>query len=152
MKLTSPAFASGATIPIAYTAAGVDRSPPLEWAELPVGTRALALVVDDPDAPAPRTPWVHWVLANLPPRPAGLPGGVLPEALPRNAVQGRNDWGRLDYGGPNPPSGEHHYRFTLYALDSALSVTQGVSKPELLHVLRGHILDQAVLIGRFARG
>lgn len=152
MKLTSPAFATGATIPIAYTAAGVDRSPPLEWAELPAGTRALALVVDDPDAPPPRTPWVHWVLANLPPRPAGLAGGVSPEALPRGAVQGRNDWGRLDYGGPNPPSGEHHYRFTLYALDSAVSVTRGVSKPELLHVLRGHILDQAVLIGRFARG
>lgn len=152
MKLTSPAFASGAPIPIAYTAAGVDRSPPLEWSDLPVGTRALALVVDDPDAPPPKTPWVHWLLANLPPRPAGLPGGVSAEALPRGAVPGRNDWGRLDYGGPNPPSGEHHYRFTLYALDSAVSVTRGVSKPELLHVLRGHILDQAVLIGRFALG
>jgi Raf kinase inhibitor-like YbhB/YbcL family protein len=154
MELTSTAFGHEGAIPSAYTCQGGDRSPPLEWRGAPAGTRAFALLVDDPDAPDPAAPkvvWVHWVLANLPGACKGLPGGVAPTELPRGTVQGRNDWKRLGYGGPCPPVGRHRYFFRLFALDSALSVSEGVSRTELEHAMQGHVLATAVLMGTYEK-
>lgn len=154
LVLVSPAFVHEGAIPAAYTCQGGDRSPPLEWRGVPPGTRALALVVDDPDAPDPAAPkviWVHWLLANLPPTCKGLPGGVSPMELPRGTVSGRNDWKRTGYGGPCPPVGRHRYFFRLFALDSPLSVTEGVSRTELDQAMRGHVIESAVLMGTYEK-
>lgn len=154
MKLTSPAFSDLAALPAAYTCQGSGRSPPLVWSGVPEATRSFALVVDDPDAPdpaAPRTVWVHWVLANLPASTTQLPGGVTSSELPRGTVRGKNDWNRLEYGAPCPPVGRHRYFFKLYALDTALSLTEGVTKVELERALEGHVLARATLMGTYEK-
>ena len=123
IALTSAAFDHDGAIPATYTCQGKDMSVPLAWSGLPPGTRSLALIVDDPDAPdpaAPRMTWVHWVLYNIPPTAAGLGEAVKSEALPKGTLEGRNDWGRTGYGGPCPPIGRHRYFFKLYALDVVL--------------------------------
>ncbi|HUY04689.1 MAG TPA: YbhB/YbcL family Raf kinase inhibitor-like protein, partial [Rhodocyclaceae bacterium] len=112
--LTSAAFSQQGAIPTKYTCEGADLSPPLSWTGLPPGTKSLALVVDDPDAPDPAAPkmtWVHWVLYNLPPTAGGLPEGAL--VLPPGTQQGLNDWRRTGYGGPCPPIGRHRYFYKL---------------------------------------
>src|SRR5512143_3180484 len=123
MELTSSAFAPNADIPSLYTCEGRDQSPPLAWSGVPAGTKSLALIVDDPDAPDPAAPkmtWVHWVLYNLPPTATGLGEAVKPDALPAGTREGRNDWKRTSWGGPCPPIGRHRYFFKLYALDALL--------------------------------
>jgi Raf kinase inhibitor-like YbhB/YbcL family protein len=155
MKLTSIAFPDGGSIPRLFTCQGKDRSPPLEWSGLPAGTRSLALIVDDPDAPDPAAPkmtWVHWVLYNLPPEAAGLAEGVPTQALPAGTRQGRNDWKRTGYGGPCPPIGRHRYFHTLYALDRMLPDLGAATKAELLRAMEGHVLGKAVLMGSFGKG
>lgn len=149
--LESPAFAEGASIPRQYTCDGADQSPPLRWSGLPAGTRSLALIVEDPDAP--RGTFIHWVLYNL---PAELP--ELPAAVPRQAIlengarQGRNDFRRVGYGGPCPPHGSvHRYFFHLYALDAPLDLTPGATAAELRAAVAGHVLGEAVLMGRYGR-
>ncbi len=155
-RLESPAFRDGQEIPSEYTCEGPDVSPPLAWSGLPEGTRALALVVDDPDAPdpaAPRMTWVHWVLWDIPattrelPAGAGNPGGKLP---PGTRV-GRNDWKRPGWGGPCPPVGRHRYFFKLYALDAPLGDLPAPTKEGLLRAMEGHVLGEARLVGTYRK-
>lgn len=153
--LTSPAFAHDGAIPVRHTCDGEDLSPPLHWSGLPAGTRSLALIVDDPDAPdpaAPRMTWVHWVLYNLPPGADGLPEGVTAARLPAGTREGRNDWKRTGYGGPCPPIGRHRYFHKLYALDSVLPNLGTPDKARLLEAMQGHVLAEAVLVGTYRRG
>ncbi len=150
--LSSTAFAHQGAIPTKYTCEGADVSPPLTWIDLPSGTKSLALIVDDPDAPDPAAPkmtWVHWVLYNLPPSVNGLPEGV--SALPPGTQQGMNDWRRTGYGGPCPPIGRHRYFHKLYALDTVLPDLGRPTKVILEKTMSGHILGQAELVGTYQK-
>lgn len=154
LTLSSSAFFPGGGIPSRCTCEGADRSPPLAWSGVPGGTRSLALIVDDPDAPdpaAPRMTWVHWVLYNLPPSAGGLPEGVAPAALPAGAREGVNDWKRTGYGGPCPPIGRHRYFHKLYALDALLPDLGRPTKAQLEKAMQGRILAQAELIGTYLK-
>ncbi|MDY6951384.1 MAG: YbhB/YbcL family Raf kinase inhibitor-like protein [Thermodesulfobacteriota bacterium] len=154
MAITSPAFPPNGEIPKRYTCDGEDISPALEWSGLPEGTKSVALIVDDPDAPDPAAPkmtWVHWVLYNIPPQAAGLAEAIRPEALPKATKEGLNDWKRTGYGGPCPPIGRHRYFHKLYALDSVLPDLGQPTKKELEKAMEGHILSQAELIGTYQR-
>ena len=150
MKLTSTAFRDGHEIPRPPARDGGDASPPLSWSEAPEGTKSFALVCDDPDAPR-ATPWVHWVLADIPASATGLPGGK--GGPPPGGVPGRNDFGEIGWGGPAPPRGHgtHHYEFRLYALDRKLELPRGATKDELLRAIEGHVLAEARLTGTFRR-
>lgn len=155
LSLTSPAFDAGAAIPARYTCDGANISPPLSWTDVPPGTKSLALIIDDPDAPDPAAPqrtWVHWVLYNLPAGIAGLSEGMHGEDLPSGSGTGRNDWQQTGYGGPCPPIGRHRYVHKLYALDSVLTSLTRPSKAELEYAMQGHIIEQAQLIGLYQRG
>jgi len=151
LTLTSGAFRPDQPIPARYTCDGEDASPPLTWAGVPAGTRSLALIIDDPDAPDPKHPrqvWVHWVLYNLPPDATGLAEAA---ALPSGAKVGRNDWQRADYGGPCPPIGRHRYFHKLYALDTVLPDLKHPTKSQLEQAMKGHVLAQAELVGTYER-
>ena len=153
-SLTSSAFAEGGEIPTRYTCEGQDASPPLAWLEPPSGTKSLALIVDDPDAPDPKAPkrtWVHWVLYNLPPTTGQLPEAVAPNTLPTGTREGLNDWKRTGYGGPCPPIGRHRYFHKLYALDAVLPDLSQPSKTQLEQAMRGHVLAQAELVGTYVK-
>ena len=147
MVLHSEAFAPGAEIPRLYTCDGSDTAPPLAWSAIPAGTKSLALVVDDPDAPGGT--WVHWIVYNLPPSAASLSAG---EALPKGARQGLNGWKKAAYGGPCPPSGRHRYSHRLYALDTVLPDVPGMNKATLEQAMHDHVLAQAELVGTYQRG
>ena len=144
MKVTSPEFASGTILPQKFTGDGADINPPLIFEEIPAGTKSLALILDDPDAP--RRPFVHWVIYNMP----------IVTRLEENSApgtQGLNDFGRLEYGGPCPPAGPaHRYVFQLYAFDTKLTVKGRVDKETLEKAMQGHILARAECIGLYARG
>jgi Raf kinase inhibitor-like YbhB/YbcL family protein len=150
--LTSTAFADGAEIPVKYSCNGQNISPALDWSGSPAGTASFALIMDDLDAV-----YTHWVIFNLPPDIQGLPEAVpKDEELADGALQGKTGSGGVGYPtgyfGPCPPKGPpHHYRFTLYALDTLLDLTAGASKAELLQAIQGHILGQAQLIGIYKR-
>ena len=150
MELTSTAFGDGGEIPRAHSRDGGDASPPLSWSGAPEGTKAFALVCDDPDAPR-ATPWVHWVLADLPASATNLPSAA--HGPSKEGVVGRNDFGELGYGGPAPPRGHgtHHYHFRLYALDRRLGVARGITKDELLRAMKGRVLAEAELTGTYRR-
>lgn len=158
LTLTSAAFAEGERLPRvhAYSPEGDNVSPPLSWSGVPPGTKELALIVDDPDAPR-EEPWVHWLLYKIPagtaeiPRNASTATGRLTE--PRGPVEGQNDFGELGWGGPLPPEGHgtHHYHFKLYALDQELDAGEGAAEPDLLHAMEGHVLAQAELVGTYSR-
>ncbi len=151
LQLTTSAFPSQGTIPKKFTCDGSDVSPPLAWSGAPPGTRSFALIVDDPDAPVGT--WVHWVLYDLPANTKELAEGVpKQEQLSNGARQGRNDFRKIGYGGPCPPPGKpHRYFFKLYALDKKLDLKAGASKAEAESAMKGHILAQAELMGRFGR-
>ncbi len=151
LELTSKAFQPGGTIPKPYTGDGADHSPPLGWSEPPAGTKSLALICDDPDAP--RGTWVHWVLFNLPPETRELGEGVpATETLDSGAKQGTNDFGNVGYGGPAPPRGKpHRYFFNLYALDGTVDLPAGATKAKLVVAMKGHILAQGQLTGTYGR-
>lgn len=154
MVITSAAFSSNGLIPARYTCDGLNISPALSWAQLPGGTKSLALIVDDPDAPDPAAPkrtWVHWVLYNIPPRISGLSEGAAVKDLPPGTLQGINDWQRTGYGGPCPPIGTHRYFYKLYALDTILPDMHDPAKTVLEKAMQGHILAHAELIGRYQR-
>jgi len=153
MQIHSSAFANNGIIPHQYTCEGTDLSPPLRWESLPAGTQSLALIVEDPDAPDPAAPqriWVHWVLYDIPAGIQDLPAGV--RKLPPGTREGINDWQRTGYGGPCPPIGRHRYFFRLYALDTVLPDLQDPDKDRLQVAMRGHILAEATLLGRYAKG
>jgi hypothetical protein len=154
LALTSAAFQPNGAIPEVYTCQGKDISVPLAWSGLPAGTRSLALIVDDPDAPDPAAPkmtWVHWVLYNVPPAATGLPEGVQARSLPSGTLEGSNDWGRTGYGGPCPPVGRHRYFFKLYALDVVLPDLGTPDKKRLERAMKGHVLAQSELVGTYAK-
>ena len=155
IRLTSTAFEDGQPIPRRHTEDGQNLSPALAWTGIPAGTRELALLVDDPDAPRPQ-PWVHWVIYKIPPDASGLPQALSPsERVPQppGAIQGRNSWDRTGWGGPSPPKGHgvHHYRFHLYALDAPLALAPGATKDQLLAAIMGHTLAEATLTGTYER-
>jgi Raf kinase inhibitor-like YbhB/YbcL family protein len=153
--ISSPAFADHGPIPKAYTCEGADLSPPLHWSGVPPGTKSVALVVDDPDAPDPRAPqrtWVHWVVYGLPADTRGLAEGAATHGLPAHARQGLNDWSRVGYGGPCPPIGRHRYFHKLYALDADLSGLDHPTKAQLLVAMQGHVLAEAQLVGTYEKG
>ncbi len=155
LTLTSASFAHGEAIPAVHTCDGSDRSPPLAWSGAPSGTRSLALIVDDPDAPdpaAPTTTWVHWVLYNIPPTTASLAEGLTPAALPPGTVAGSTDYRRRTWNGPCPPIGRHRYFFKLYALDAPLPVLPQGTKAELERAMTGHVLARAELMGTYEKG
>jgi len=150
--LTSAAFRDGAPIPGKYTCDGGDVSPPLTWSGAPAGTRSVALIADDPDAPGGT--WVHWVLYNLPAEVSELPENIAKvESLDLGgARQGRNDFRRPGYGGPCPPPGPaHRYFFKLYALDTRLELKAGAQKKDVEAALEGHALGSAQIMGTYAR-
>jgi Raf kinase inhibitor-like YbhB/YbcL family protein len=142
--MTSTAFSEGAAIPQRYTCDGADESPDLEWTGAPAGTETLALVVTDPDA----RDFVHWLAYDLPGVPDGSLAAGASASLPH---QGRNDFGKSGYGGPCPPSGEHHYRFDLYALDRALGIGGTPRLGEVQAAMQGHVLAQTRLTGTYRR-
>ena len=151
MALKTSAFAPGGDIPAKFTCSGPDLSPALAWSDVPAGAKSLALIVDDPDAPA--GVWTHWVIYDLPPQAGELPEGTpKTDELPNGARQGRNDFRKLGYGGPCPPPGKpHRYFFKLYALDAKLNLKGGATKQEVERAMQGHILAQAELMGKFKR-
>jgi hypothetical protein len=142
MKITSPSFTDGANIPAKFTGEGIDVNPALDIEDLPAGTKSLALIVDDPDAPV-RT-WVHWVVYDIPPT----------DHINENSVpgkQGINDSGVKKYHGPYPPSGTHRYYFKIYALDKVLGVREGISGSDLEDAMKGRVLSSAELMGLYRR-
>ena len=154
LVLSSPAFQPGGEIPTDYTCEGKDISPPLEWQGVPAGTRSLALIIDDPDAPDPAAPkmtWVHWILFNLPAETTGLPAGTTAKNLPPGTQAGINDFKRTSYGGPCPPIGRHRYFHKLYALDTLLEGLGTPTKQQLETAMAGHILAQAELMGTYQK-
>jgi len=150
MTITSTAFTNGGMIPPKYTADGADVSPPLAFAGAPSGTKTFALICDDPDAP--RGTWVHWVFYNLPVGVKSLPEHVPTQpTLSNGARQGKNDFGKIGYGGPAPPSGTHRYFFKVYALNAELKLDPGATKAQLVKAMNGHILAQGELVGKYSR-
>ena len=151
--LSSPAFSHNGVIPEQYTCEGADISPAFEWGNLPEGTKSLAFIIDDPDAPDPQAPkmtWVHWVLYNIPPTANGLAENAK-SALPAGTLEGVNDWKRIGYGGPCPPIGRHRYFHKLYALDALLPDLGHPTKSELERAMQGHILGQGELLGTYQK-
>lgn len=151
MELKSRSFQHGQTIPKKHTCDGPDISPQLEWDNVPEGTVSFAIIMEDPDAPSGT--WVHWLVYDLPAETRALPEGLAStETLPRGGAQGRNDFGRVGYGGPCPPPGRpHRYFFRLYALNSRVNLPPGASKEELVRAMEGRIKDEAHLVGKYGR-
>jgi Raf kinase inhibitor-like YbhB/YbcL family protein len=150
LELKSSAFEEGGIIPKKYTCDGEDISPPLIWTSLPDGTKTLALICDDPDAPGGT--WVHWVIFNIPADTGDLGENVPPQKeLTNGARQGTNDFRKIGYGGPCPPGGTHRYYFKIYSLDTDLDLEAGASKTQLLQAMKGHVLGEEQLMGKYKR-
>ena len=160
LTLSSDAFGPGEAIPEKYTCHGDNVSPPLQWLGVPQETASMALIVQDPDSSPPG--FVHWVVYNILPGQGGLPEGLQPEPnLPDGTLQGKNDFARfgsgtfpggsaihqVGYDGPCPPSGEHRYVFTLYALDTVLDLPAEATAPEVISAMEGRAAARAELIG-----
>ncbi|MDQ3965818.1 MAG: YbhB/YbcL family Raf kinase inhibitor-like protein [Actinomycetota bacterium] len=148
IQVSSPAFEQGGTIPKKHTGEGQDVSPTLTWTGLPDGTKEIALICDDPDAPTPE-PWVHWVVYKIPADVTGFREG----STQGGALEGMNDFGTPGYGGPMPPRshGVHHYHFKVYALGTELEAAAGLTKGQLLEAMQGHVLDEGELVGTYER-
>jgi hypothetical protein len=151
LTVSSTVFREGETIPAKYTCQGEDISPPIAWGEPPDGTRSLALIVDDPDAPG--GVFTHWIIFNLPADTRQLPAAVPTQSqLDSGARQGKTDFGRVGYGEPCPPPGKpHRYQFTVYALDRTLDLAAGVSRSQVLEAMQGNILSRGRLTGIYER-
>lgn len=154
LTLTSASFQHGDMIPVRHTCEGDDLSPPLAWSGTPADAQSLVVLVDDPDAPDPKSPtmtWVHWILYNLPPQLHQLADGIAAEELPAGTLQGLNDWRRTGYGGPCPPIGRHRYFHKLFALDARLPDLANPSRAKLEAAMQGHVLARAELMGWYQR-
>jgi len=150
IKLTSTAFKEGESIPRQYTCDGVNVSPSLEWSGVPKSAKTLVIIADDPDAPAGT--WVHWVLYNLPADNIGMVENLpATDELRAGGFQGKNDFGKIGYGGPCPPSGTHRYFFKIYALDSELPLKAGATKAEVEKAMEGHVVAQGQLMGTYRK-
>ncbi len=150
ISIVSTAFRHDGEIPRKYTCDGDNVSPPLSWGEVPGNTKSLALICDDPDAPHE---FAHWLVYNIPPDVTVLQEDIpTGELIEDRAMQGKNDFGDVGYGGPCPPSGSaHHYHFILYALDTVLDLEAGVEKQALESAMGGHVLGQGKLVGIYER-
>lgn len=146
MKIESPAFQHNQPLPAKFTCDGQNINPPLVFSEVPVETKSLVLIMDDPDAPMGT--WVHWTVWNISPQIKE----IAENSLPPGAVEGITSFGKPGYGGPCPPSGTHRYFFKLYALDTTLTLEPSTDKQTLEKALEGHLLAQAELIGLYSRG
>ncbi len=151
MQVQSSAFTEGQRIPKQFTCEGEDISPPLTWSAPPSETKSLVLICDDPDAPMGT--WVHWVVYGLPPSVTSLPQSVpTREDVLGGGKQGRNDFGKIGYGGPCPPPGTpHRYFFKLYAVDMELALGRGAAKEDVMKAIQGHILAEGQLMGKYGR-
>lgn len=149
MRLYSDAFENKERIPVQYTCSGEDVSPPLHWESVPSNTKSLLLICDDPDAP---NGWTHWIVYNIPPESGGLQEALpkVPE-LPGGARQAVTDFGKVGYGGPCPPSGEHRYFFRLYALSEQLDVVANATLDTIVRAAHDFIIADAVLMGTYSR-
>jgi Raf kinase inhibitor-like YbhB/YbcL family protein len=144
MKITSSAFQEGADIPSKFTCDGADTSPGLQIADVPSGAKSLALIIDDPDAPSGL--FTHWIVWNISPQTSAIEEGSAPKG-----VQGTNDFAKSGYGGPCPPSGTHRYYFKIFALDRELDLPAGTKRSQVDAAMKGHILAESQLMGRYAR-
>lgn len=150
IKVTSPAFDEGGMIPRKYTCDGQNISLPLSWQTEAEGVKTFTIIIDDPDAPA--GDWVHWVVYNIPADVRDLHEDVTTtKNLPGSANEGTNDFRRIGYGGPCPPSGTHRYLVHVYALDTVMKMDAGASKKELMNAMQGHILAEGQLMGRYSK-
>lgn len=145
LQLKSNAFQLNRAIPSKHTCDGENISPQLSWDGLPEGTKSLALIVDDPDAPSKT--WTHWIVFNISPTAKGSEEGKVPQG----GVQGVNDFGDQAYGGPCPPRGTHRYFFKLYALDQPLKLSAGASKEQVEQAMKVHVLAEGDLVGTYSR-
>ena len=144
MKITSSAFPEGGTIPSKFTCDGSDTSPPLQITGVPSEAKSLVLIADDPDAPGGL--FTHWLVWNIPPQTNSIPEGAAPKG-----VQGTNDFGKSGYGGPCPPSGTHRYSFKIFALDRELDSRSGAKRSQVDAAMKGHVIAQGELVGRYSR-
>ncbi len=150
MKISIPVLGEDGFFPVKYTCDGENISPPIEWEGIPERAEFLVLICDDPDAYGGT--WVHWVVFNIPADINGLPENVLPEReLKSTALQGMNDFKKIGYGGPCPPSGEHRYFFKLYALDDRINLPSGAYKNQIFIAMEGHVLAQGNIMGKYSR-
>ena len=146
MRITSPAFADGGEIPRRCGYKNGNERPTLLVSDVPDGARSLAVIMDDPDAVAAvGKQWVHWTAWNI-----GADAAELSASLPAGALEGTTDFGEVGYGGPAPPDGEHTYLFALHALDTTLDLASGATRAELDSAIHGHIVETAMLRGRYA--
>lgn len=144
IKITSSAFHEGGNIPSKFTCDGSDTSPPLQIAGVPTGAKSLVLIVDDPDAPGGL--FTHWLIWNISPQTSSIPEGGATKG-----IQGVNDFGKSGYRGPCPPPGTHRYSFKIFALDRELDLRAGAKRTQLDAAMKGHVIAQGELVGRYAR-
>jgi Raf kinase inhibitor-like YbhB/YbcL family protein len=144
MKISSSAFQQGGNIPSKFSCDGANTSPPLQISDVPSGVKSLVLIVDDPDAPSGL--FTHWVVWNISPQISTIPEGSAPKG-----VHGTNDFGKSGYGGPCPPSGAHRYYFRIFALDRDLDLPSGARRSQLDAAMKGHVVAQGELMGRYSR-
>ena len=151
MKVTSKAFQDGGMIPKQYTCDGANISPPIAWDSVPEKTKSIALIADDPDAPGKT--WVHWVAFNIPASAHEIPENVpAQENISGGGKQGTNDFKKVGYGAPCPPSGSaHRYYFKLFALDTELTQDSSATKDQLLKAMDGHVLGEGQLMGKYQK-
>jgi hypothetical protein len=144
MKITSSAFQEGGNIPVKFTCDGSDTSPPLQITGVPPEAKSLVLIADDPDAPSGL--FTHWLVWNIPPQTNSIAEGRVPKG-----VHGTNDFGKSGYGAPCPPTGAHRYYFRVFALDRELALPSGAKRSQLEGAMKGHVIAQGELMGRYAR-
>ena len=151
MKVTSKAFQDGGMIPKQYTCDGANISPPIAWDSVPEKTKSIALIADDPDAPGKT--WIHWVAFNIPASAHEIPENVpAQENISGGGKQGTNDFKKVGYGAPCPPSGSaHRYYFKLFALDTELTQDSSATKDQLLKAMDGHVLGDGQLMGKYQK-
>jgi Raf kinase inhibitor-like YbhB/YbcL family protein len=155
LRISSPSFGHGGSIPRNHTADGADLAPPLAIEGVPPGTKSLALIVEDPDAPDPAAPqriFVHWIVYDMQPSTRSLPLGADRDGLPAGSRQGRNDFGVTGYGGPAPPVGRHRYLFRLFALDTRFGERLGhPRRADVMTAMDGHVIEEAEVMGTYER-
>jgi Raf kinase inhibitor-like YbhB/YbcL family protein len=144
MKITSSAFQEGGNIPSKFTCDGSDTSPPLQITGVPSEAKSLVLIADDPDAPSGL--FTHWLVWNIPPQTNSIAEGGAPKG-----VHGTNDFGKSGYKGPCPPPGTHRYSFKIFALDRELDLSSGAKRRQVDTAMKGHVIGQGELVGRYAR-
>lgn len=144
LSITSPSFIDSSAIPAQFTCDGQNTPPPLDFSQVPRSAQSLVLIVDDPDSPSGT--WQHWLVWNLPPTTTHLAG-----SLPDGAIQGKNDFGQISYGGPCPHTGTHHYHFRLFALDTTLNLPSGANRPQIDQLMSGHVVATGELVGTYSR-